>query len=139
MEQPPESIFASIDNSFDHSIVYYFRILKWNFFLMLLFALLHLPTLIFCVTGNSIYSEFRLELELFTVANIDVSNKTAFLIGVVCDAIGTLIYFVSLIYLRYNAITKDAVFKITSISPWSVELSGFPSATIDPEDLRSIL
>jgi len=28
---------------------------------------------------------------------------------------------------------------VTSIAPWSVEISGFPSATIDPEDLRPII
>ncbi|CAD8180964.1 unnamed protein product [Paramecium octaurelia] len=139
MEQPPESIFAPIDNCFDHSIVYYFRILKWNFFLMLIFAVLHLPQLIFCITGNSIFNQFQLQLETFTVANLDISNETAFLIGVLGDAIGTLLYFLSLLYLRYNAINKDAQFKVSSISPWSVEVNGFPSATIDPEDLRSIL
>ncbi|CAD8098688.1 unnamed protein product [Paramecium sonneborni] len=139
MEQPPESIFASIDNCFDHSIVYYFRILKWNFFLMLILGLLHLPQLIFCITGNSIFNQFQLQLETFTVANIDISNETAFLIGVLGDAIGILLYFLSLLYLRYKAINKDSQFKVSSISPWSVELSGFPTATIDPEDLRSII
>jgi hypothetical protein len=78
-------------------------------------------------------------LETLTVANVDLTNETAFLIGVLCDAGATLIYFLGLVYLRYNAINKDDAFKVTSIAPWSVEVSGFPSATIDPEDLRSII
>ncbi|CAD8084424.1 unnamed protein product [Paramecium primaurelia] len=100
MEQPPEYIFASIDNCFDNSIVFYFRILRWDFILMVIFAILHLPQLIFCITENSIFNQFQLQLETFTVPNIDISNETAFLIGVLGDAIGTLLYFLSLIYLR---------------------------------------
>lgn len=55
MEDPPNSIFASIDASYDSSITYYFSILKWNTILMLLFAALNIPTLLFSMSGDILY------------------------------------------------------------------------------------
>lgn len=78
-------------------------------------------------------------MESLSLANISASNSSNFPIIVTCDAIGTFLFFLVIIYLRYKGLEQHIKGKVTSVSPWSVEISGFPSATIDPEDLRPIL
>jgi len=65
---------------------------------MLLFALLNIPNLIFCVTGG-VLSTFS--LESLTLANIDL-NDLNFLVAIICDLLGCLFYIVAIAYLRYQ-------------------------------------
>ncbi|KAM3132848.1 hypothetical protein pb186bvf_014996 [Paramecium bursaria] len=137
MEPPPQSTFSNIDKSYDSSILLYFEILKWNIYLMLFMGLIQLPNLIFCLQGNIVFGSIQMQAEILSAANIDLS-ETNFLITVICDTIGCLVYLLSIYYLRYKRAEVQEC-KIQSISPWSVEMSGFPTATIDPDDLRSIV
>ena len=59
---PPRNLFGDISQSYDCSVIVYFTILKWLFFMMILFTFLSLPSLIFTLGGQGM--EYSIDKDL---------------------------------------------------------------------------
>ncbi|KAL4427245.1 hypothetical protein ABPG74_022332 [Tetrahymena malaccensis] len=148
-KSPPHGIFDQITPSYGLGVGIYFDLIQQLFGIFVVIFLVSIGCLYLNINANGIYGEFKLELDVLTLANMPIiltsspdtksDSQMRMNIYYIIDCAYTIIFFIYLIYARVSTYKKIAKIKeiSDSIKYFTVQVTGFPESIINAYEIKN--